>query len=146
MRVQRENADNTGRDQRQLVFQILDQDGNKIGANQHSYGPMESSGDAQITIQGYPMVAATEGKFTILSYTTAAVFTRTFSNDGTPAGPIVNEVENLSNTLVSRAVIEYGVTDYVIAIQSGRVDGISDIQDGVFLVGKSCNQIILLQS
>jgi len=138
MRVQRENADNTGRDQRQLVFQILDQDGNKIGANQQSYGPMESSGDAQITIQGYPMVAATEGKFTILSYTTAAVFTRTFSNNGTPAGPIVNEVENLSNTLVSRAVIEYGVTDYVIAIQSGRVDGISDTQDGVFLIGKSC--------
>merc|ERR1719242_366277 len=84
------------------------------------------------------MIAATEGKFTISSHT-GDVFTRTFLNDGTPDGAIRNEMENLAASLASRAVIEYGSQNYVIAVQGGRIDNIADAQDGVFLIGKpSC--------
>merc|ERR550539_480383 len=137
-RWQRENADGTGRDQRQLLFQILDQDGNKIGSNQRSWGPMESTGDATITVGGYVMVASTEGKFTISSNPGYNVYTRMFLNDGSINGAIVNELEGLASSLASRAVIEYGSHNYVIAVKGGRIDNIADAQDGVFLIGKTC--------
>merc|ERR1719361_917630 len=140
---QRENADGSGRDQRVLMFQILDQDGNKVGLNQRTWGPMESTGDAPpLTVGGYVMVASTEGKFTISSHPASGnynVFTRTFFNDGTAAGAIVNEMESLGLSFASRAVIEYGADNYVIAVQGSRIDNILDAQEGIFLIGKpSC--------
>jgi len=137
-RYQRENADGTGRDQRQLLFQILDQDGNKIGSNQRTWGPVESTGDATITVGGYVMVASTQGKFTISSNPGYNVYTRTFLNDGSINGAVVNELEGLASSLASGAVIEYGSQNYVIAVKGGRIDNIADAQDGVFLIGKTC--------
>merc|ERR1719361_1629487 len=143
-RWQRENPDGSGADQRELLFQILDQDGNMVGPNQRTWGPMEStSTTTTFTVGGYVMVASTEGQFTISSHPAHGgnynVFTRTFLNDGTASGAIVNEMENLGVSFASRAVIEYGSDNYAIAVQGSRIDNTLDAQEGIFLIGQpSC--------